>query len=95
MQINDVWLDAARKMFGPATDMSVFLDPEKSWAFAQKNLKWSDWGLAPAGDGSSVSWDWRGWPSPYRPGESGAVASEQAFKYWWDDYPARVKKVFP
>lgn len=94
LQVNDRHLDQVRAMFGASADMSKMLDPTAAWKFALKYLQWSDWGLVIAPDGKSYRFDWTGWPSPYRPGESGAVAAEKAFAYWWNQYPVAVKKVY-
>jgi hypothetical protein len=94
LQVNDRHLDQVREMFGASADMSVMIDPSKAWQFARKYLVWSDWGLVIAADGKSYRFSWEGWPSPYRPGESGAVEAEKSFSYWWNQYPVAVKKVY-
>jgi len=98
LQINDRWLDVVKAEYGPTANMSIFLNPETSLKFALKHLHWSDWGLEIVLDATnqakSYSFNWSGWPSPYTPGESGAVSAEAGFTEWWDAYPALVTKVF-
>lgn len=86
LQINDRHCETAAAL-GYGTDMRWALDPEKALDYALKHLSWSDWGLKLSADGNSYTFDWSGWPSPYRPGESGAVEAEAGFKEWWDAYP--------
>lgn len=96
LQINDRHVERAASLgYGP--DMRWALDPVKNLDYALKYLSWSDWGLEittdAAGNAVDYKFNWAGWPSPYRPGESGAVEAEAGFKEWWDKYPIYAAKV--
>jgi hypothetical protein len=95
-QLNDRHVeDAAALGYGP--DMRWALDPNKNLDYALKHLSWSDWGLEitsdAAGNATGYKFNWSGWPSPYQPGQSGAVSAEAGFKEWWDAYPTYAAKV--
>ena len=92
VQVNDRHLDDLIRL-GYGADMRCMLDAEKNLDFALKHLSWSDWGIRLTPDGKSYSFDWTGWPAPYRPGMSGAVSAEFGFKTNWDEYPSVVKRV--
>lgn len=92
-QVNNRWLPEVKKMFGSDADMRKMLDPNNSWVFAQKYLTWRDWGLRVSPDGSSYVFDWTGWPSDWVAKNS--AEAEKSFRFWWDQYPVAVKKVYP
>jgi hypothetical protein len=95
VQVNNRhYADVARRY---GSDMRAMLNAENCLDFALKHLAWSDWGLEitsdAAGNATGYKFNWSGWPSPYMPGQSGAISAEAGFKEWWDAYPTYAAKV--
>jgi len=94
-QVNNRHYSDVARLYG--SDMRAMLNAENCLDFALKHLAWSDWGLEitsdAAGNATGFKFNWAGWPSPYQPGQSGAVGAEAGFKQWWDAYPTYAAKV--
>jgi len=94
-QVNNRHYSDVARLYG--SDMRAMLNAENCLDFALKHLAWSDWGLEitsdAAGNATGYKFNWSGWPSPYQPGQSGAVSAEAGFKEWWDKYPTYAAKV--
>jgi hypothetical protein len=94
-QVNNRHYSDVARLYG--SDMRSMLNAENNLDFALKHLAWSDWGLEitsdAAGNATGFKFNWAGWPSPYQPGQSGAVSAEAGFKEWWDAYPTYAAKV--